>query len=106
MTETAAGEATGAPEQVVVRQRWDAAGSAAVPPEVLRDLHVRNAPGGVCGALPRGFLHGRLWCDQLPPGALGHVCRAESRPHELLVCILPHDNAMTLLERLRALARS
>lgn len=106
MTRAATGEVRGDPERVVVRQRWDAPGSAAVLPELLRDLHVRNEPGGVCGALPRGFLHARLWCDQLPPGALGHVCRAESKPHELLVCILPHDNAAALLERLRAQARS
>jgi hypothetical protein len=105
MTAETTAPVQGAPEQVVVRQRWDAPGSAAVRPELLRDLHVRNAPGGVCGALPRGFLHGRLWCDQLPPGALGHVCHAGSRPHELLVCILPHDNATALLDRLRAQAR-
>ena len=105
MTVEATGQVPGDPERVVVRQRWDAPGSVAVLPELLRDLHVRSAPGGVCGALPRGFLQGRLWCDQLPPGALGHVCQAKSRPHELLVCILPHDNAATLLERLRAQAR-
>jgi hypothetical protein len=106
VTAPAAGQVPGAPERVVVRQRWDAPGSVAVPPQLLRDLHVRNEPGGVCGAMPRGFLHARLWCDLIPPGALGHVCRAESRPHELLVCILPHDNAAALLERLRAQARS
>jgi hypothetical protein len=63
-------------------------------------------PGGVCGALPRGFLYGRTWCDQLPPGSLGHVCREESRPHEILVCILSTDNPAEVLERLRARARS
>lgn len=105
MTAAGAGPVPADPERVVVRQRWDAPGSAALLPELLHDLHIRNDPGGVCGALPRGFLHGRLWCDQIPPGALGHACRAESRPHELLVCILPHDNAAALLERLRAQAR-
>ena len=93
-------------ESVVVRLRWDSPESAVVPAGLLRDLHVRNQPGGVCGALPRGFLHGRLWCDTLPAGTLGHVCRADSRPHELLVCILPTDNAAAQLERLRALSRS
>jgi hypothetical protein len=93
-------------ERVLVRQRWDAAEAAAVVPEALWDLHVRSLPGGVCGALPRGFLHGRIWCDQLPAGLLGHVCRPESRPHELLVCILGQDNPGALLERLRARARS
>jgi hypothetical protein len=37
---------------------------------------------------------------------LGHICRDESRPHEMLVCILPNDNPAALLERLRARARS
>jgi hypothetical protein len=93
-------------ERTVVRQRWDGADVAEVPPENLWDLHVRSEPGGVCGALPRGFLYGRVWCDKLAPGALGHTCPEESRPHELLVCILPNDNPAALLERLRARARS
>jgi hypothetical protein len=93
-------------ERVVVRQRWNSADIAQVPPECLWDLHVRDQPGGVCGALPRGFLHGRLWCDKVAAGFLGHSCHLESRPHELLVCILPNDNPAALLERLRAQARS
>ncbi len=92
-------------ERVVVRQRWDGAEFAAVLPETLWDLHVRNQPGGVCGALPRGFLCGRIWCDQLPPGGLSHACNPESRPHEILVCILPNDNPAALVARLRARAR-
>jgi hypothetical protein len=92
-------------EMVVVRQRWNAAEAAEVPVDCLWDLHVRNQPGGVCGALPRGFLHGRLWCDQLARGALGHSCREESRPHEILVCILFHDNPAALVDRLHAQAR-
>jgi hypothetical protein len=91
---------------VVVRQRWNGADTAQVPAEALWDLHVRDQPGGVCGALPRGFLHGRLWCDKVAPGFLGHSCRQESRPHEILVCILPSDNPAALLERLRDRARS
>ena len=93
-------------ERVLVRQRWNGADLTAVPVESLWDLHVRSEPGGVCGALPRGFLYGRLWCDKVAPGALGHVCQAASRPHEVLVCILPADNPTDLLERLRARARS
>jgi hypothetical protein len=92
-------------ERVAVRGRWDGAQVAEVPPGSLWDLHVRNQPGGVCGALPRGFLFGRVWCDKVSPGFLGHVCRAESRPHELLVCILAGDNPATLVQRLRAQAR-
>jgi hypothetical protein len=93
-------------ERVLVRQRWNGADLAEVPIESLWDLHVRDEPGGVCGALPRGFLFGRVWCDKVAPGSLGHICRDESRPHEMLVCILPNDNPAALLERLRARARS
>jgi hypothetical protein len=93
-------------ERVLVRQRWDGAEAAAVCPAALWDLHVRSQPGGVCGALPRGFLSGRIWCDQVAPGSLGHVCPAESRPHEMLVCILANDNPPTLMARLRAAARA
>lgn len=92
-------------QRVVVRQRWDGADIAEVPAESLWDLHVRNQPGGVCGALPRGFLYGRVWCDKVSPGALGHTCRAETRPHEILVCILPNDNPAAVLDGLRARAR-
>jgi hypothetical protein len=93
-------------ETVVVRQRWDGAATAEVSAQWLWDLHVRSEPGGVCGALPRGFLYGRLWCDKVAHGSLGHSCREESRPHELLVCILPNDNPAGLLAELRARARS
>ena len=93
-------------ERVVVRARWDGAEVARVAGELLWDLHVRSQPGGVCGALPRGFLHARVWCDKVPAGFLGHVCALQSRPHEILVCIVPNDNPARQMESLRAQARS
>lgn len=98
-------ELTGDAERVVVRRRWNGADTATVAAGSLSDLHVRDEPGGVCGALPRGFLYGRVWCDKVPVGWLGHSCREESRPHELLVCVLPNDNPQDLHERLRARTR-
>ncbi len=96
----------GASETVLVRQRWNGSESAEVQADSLQDLHVRNEPGGVCGALPRGFLYGRIWCDRIPAGSLGHVCAEQSRPHELVVCILAGDNPTPLMQHLRARARS
>jgi hypothetical protein len=90
---------------VVVRRRWDGPESATVSAESLYDFHVRSDPGGVCRALPRGFLFARVWCDKLQPGALGHVCRDGQSPHELLVCILPTDNAAAVYETLHARSR-
>ena len=90
---------------VVVRRRWNGIDTAVVDTESLWDLHVRNEPGGVCGAFPRGFLFAQVWCDKMASGALGHVCREGPPPHEVLVCILPADNPAALYERLRAKAR-
>jgi hypothetical protein len=95
-----------ASETVLVRQRWNGSESAEVRADALFDLHVRNEPGGVCGAFPRGFLYGRVWCDRIPSGSLGHGCSEEGRPHELVVCILPADNAAALMQALRGRARS
>ena len=87
---------------VVVRRRWDSAETSAVSVEVLYDIHVRNDPGGVCRALPRGFLSARVWCDKFEAAALGHVCRSSDAPHELLVCILPADNLPAVYESVHA----
>ena len=92
-------------EKVLVRRRWDGPDVGAVPLDSLWDLRVRNEPGGVCGALPRGFLYGHVWCDKISAGTLGHSCTEESRPHDLLVCVLPSDNPAACYERLRAMAR-
>jgi hypothetical protein len=93
------------PKRVVIRLRWNDARSARVAAEDLGRLHIRTDPGGVCGSLPRGFLHGYAWCDRFDARMLGHLCAEESRPHELLVCILPADNPEALVERLRTQAR-
>jgi hypothetical protein len=85
---------------VIVRRRWNSSETAAVSAECLWRLHVRNEPGGVCGALPRGFLCAYVWCDKLPTGAFGHV-PGSNCPHDMLVFILPVDNAAALFERLR-----
>jgi hypothetical protein len=92
-------------DSVVVRRRFDGADTTVVSAESFWDLRVRNEPGGVCRALPRGFLFARVWCDKLAPGALGHACRESPPPHELLVCILPTDNSAALYGRLIAQAR-
>ena len=92
-------------EKVVVRRRWDDPRAAEVPLDSLWDLFIRSEPGGVCGALPRSFLYGRVWCDKVSAATLGHSCVAESRPHELLVCVLPTDNLAEFYQRLRVRAR-
>ncbi|MBS0581105.1 MAG: hypothetical protein JSR36_17765 [Proteobacteria bacterium] len=96
----------GTSETVRVRQRWNGSESAEIQADALQALRVRSEPGGVCGAFPRGFLYGRIWCDLIPAGALGHVCAGADRPHELEVCILPADNPPALMQRLRARART
>lgn len=92
-------------ETVVVRRRWDSAETATVSAQSLYGLHVRSDPGGICRALPRGFLCAHVWCDKLPPGALGHVCRHGDAPHELLVYILPTDNPAAVYDSLHARSR-
>jgi len=89
---------------VVVRSRWNGVETLAIPISVLHQWHVRDAAGGVCRAAPRGFLHAHLWCDHANAAALGHVCGPDA-PHDLLVCILPTDNAALAYARAAALAR-
>jgi len=91
--------------KVTVRRRWNAPDSAQVPIEALWDFHIRDEAGGVCRALPRGFLFAHVWCDKLVSGALGHFCREGPPPHDLLVCILPGDNAKDLYESLSGKTR-
>jgi len=94
------------PVTVRVRRRWNTPELAELSIDKLWDLRFRDDPGGVCRALPRGFLFAYVWCDNLPSGALGHVCRSDPpAPHELLVCILPTDNSSDVYEVLRANAR-
>jgi hypothetical protein len=98
---------SGIPDEgrVTVRRRWNGPDTAEVPVGALWDFHVRNEAGGVCRALPRGFLFAHIWCDSLTGGALGHLCREGPPPHDLLVCILPNDNPAALYELLREKAR-
>jgi hypothetical protein len=98
-------ESVSTQETVIVRRRWNGSDVAQISAEALWDFHFRNDAGGVCGAFPRAFLYAHVWCDKLPSGALGHFCREGPPPHELLVCILPNDNATPLFERLRAKTR-
>ena len=89
---------------VIVRRHWNGDASAAVDAGSLYSLHMRNEPGGVCSAFPRGFLCAHIWCDKMPAGSLGHICKNDG-PHELLVYILPTDNPAETFDRLRAQAR-
>src|SRR5215469_12483581 len=93
------------PETVNVRRRWNEPATCEVSVDSLWEWHFRSEAGGVCGALPRAFLCAHLWCDHLPIGALGHVCREDSAPHDLVVCILPTENPGPLYERLCTRAR-
>ncbi|MEJ1961887.1 MAG: hypothetical protein WDO56_10240 [Gammaproteobacteria bacterium] len=91
---------------VIVRRRWNASDTAEVGVDALCDIHFRDDPGGVCGALPRTFLFAHVWCDKLPVKTLLHRCRPDPPPpHELLVCILPSDNSPELYGSLRSKAR-
>ena len=90
---------------VVVRRRWNGPDTAVVTLDSLWDLHIRDDPGGVCSPLPRLFLFAHVWCDKLASGALGHSCRVDPPPHDLLVCILPTDNSNALYQQLRSRAK-
>ena len=88
-----------------MRRRWNDSQSAGVAITALRELTVRNDPGGICGPTPRPFLYARVWCDTLVDGAGLHACDAASAPHELELCILERDNGAENYGRLRALLR-
>jgi hypothetical protein len=68
---------------ITVRRRWDDPESARVAPQHLRDLVIRNDPGGVCSPIPRPFLFARAWCDHLLEGTTLHTCDPRTAPHEL-----------------------
>ncbi len=92
---------TDADPQVRVRRRWNDPVSAVASIGRLRELKVRNDPGGVCSPLPRGFLYARVWCDQLAGGDALHACDAGSAPHEIEVCVLDRDNPPAVMLELR-----
>jgi hypothetical protein len=71
----------------------------------LWEFHYRDEAGGVCRALPRAFLYAHVWCDHIEADALGHHCRADPPPHDLLVCILGNDNRPEIYQELCAAAK-
>jgi len=77
---------------VTVRRRWNDPGSSRAPRSALRELTIRNDPGGVCGLFERPFLHARVWCDHLVGEQNLHRCEPATAPHELEICILERDN--------------
>jgi hypothetical protein len=88
----------------IARRRWNDPARFEVPLAALWDFHYRNEAGGVCRAMPRAFLYAHLWCDHVSQGTFGHACGDDPGPHDLLVCILRHDNLSTysdLLVKLR-----
>jgi hypothetical protein len=87
---------------VTIRRRWDDPGFARVAPGFLKDIRLRNDPGGVCSDLPRAFLVARVWCDQLAVNEGWHACHAATAPHELEVVVLEADNGAELVAQLRA----
>ena len=92
-----------AAQLITVRRRWNTNEIARIGAGVLREFHLRNDAGGVCGAFPRAFLCAHAWCDQFESAALGHACRESSPPpHDLVVYILPADNSVEMYGELRA----
>ena len=90
---------------VIVRRRWNDPHSAKVPFAALRELVIKNDPGGVCSPIPRPFTYARVWCDQLIDGRAIHPCDLATAPHELQLCVLEADNSAEINARLRAMLR-
>jgi hypothetical protein len=89
----------------VVRRRWNDPHSAKAPLTALREIVVKNDPGGICGPIPRPFPYARVWCDQLIDGQAIHACDAATAPHELQLCVMESDNTAELNARVRAILR-
>jgi hypothetical protein len=89
----------------IVRRRWNDPHSAKVPFTALRELVVKNDPGGICGPVPRPFPYARVWCDQLIDGHAIHACDAATAPHELQLCLMETDNTAELNARVRLALR-
>jgi hypothetical protein len=90
---------------VIVRRRWNDPQSGRVPLTALRELVVKNDPGGVCSPIPRPFPYARVWCDQLIDGHGIHACDPATAPHELLLCVAEGDNPAELNAQVRAMLR-
>ena len=89
----------------IVRRRWNDPHTAKVPLAALRELTIKNDPGGVCGPIPRPFRYARVWCDQLIDGHAIHACDPATAPHELQLCLLETDNSAELNAKVRAMVR-
>jgi hypothetical protein len=87
----------------IVRRRWNDPHSAKVPLAALRELAIKNDPGGVCSPIPRPFPYARVWCDQLIEGRAIHRCDPATAPHELQLCVIETDNSAELNAQVRAL---
>jgi hypothetical protein len=90
---------------VTVRRRWNDPQSAQVPLAALRELVIKNDPGGICGPIPRPFPYARVWCDQLIDGQGIHACDPATAPHELQLCVVESDNSAALNAQVRAMLR-
>jgi hypothetical protein len=92
-------------EGVIVRRRWNDPHSAKVPLGALRELAIKNDPGGVCSPIPRPFPYARVWCDQLVGGEAIHACDPATAPHELHVCLMENDNTAEINLQVRRMLR-
>jgi hypothetical protein len=90
---------------VIVRRRWNDPQSAKVPLAALRELVIKNDPGGICSLIPRPFPFARVWCDQLIDGHGIHTCDPATAPHELQLCVLEGDNSAAFNAEVRAMLR-
>jgi hypothetical protein len=90
---------------VIVRRRWNDPHFATVALSALRELVIKNDPGGVCSPIPRPFPFARVGCDQLIEGRAVHACDSASAPHELQLCVLDADNSAELNIKVRAMLR-
>ena len=90
---------------VVVRRRWNDPQSARAPLHALREMIIRNDPGGVCSPIPRPFPYARVWCNELIDGAAIHACDSASAPHELQLCLTESDNSPEINAKIRAKLR-
>lgn len=71
----------------------------------LREVVIKNDPGGVCSPIPRPFPYARVWCDELLDGATIHACDSATAPHELQLCVVGTDNSLEINAEIRAKLR-
>jgi hypothetical protein len=90
---------------VILRRRWNDTHAARAPLSALRELVMKNDPGGVCSLIPRPFPYARIWCDQLIDGRAIHLCNPATAPHELQLCVIETDNSPELNARVRSMLR-